>query len=73
LEHSFLVRNARLRSGVVTNIAVSNGRIVQMKAGIKGIGKVEIDAKRRLTTETFVIAHLHLDKVLTGPLAPDTP
>ena len=42
-----------------------------MKAGIKGAGKVEIDAKRRLTTETFVIAHLHLDKVLTGPLAPE--
>ena len=71
MEYDFLVRNARLRSGIVTDIAVSDGRIVQIKAGIEGAGEVEIDAKRRLTTETFVIAHLHLDKVLTGPLAPD--
>ena len=71
MEYGFLVRNARLRSGIVTDIVVSDGRIVQMKAGIKGTGKVEIDAKRKLTTETFVIAHLHLDKVMTGSLASD--
>ena len=66
MEYDFLVRNARLRAGIVTDIAVSDERILQIKAGIEGAGEVEIDVKRRLTTETFVIAHLHLDKVLTG-------
>ena len=71
LEHDILIRNARLRSGAVTDISVSGGRIDQMTPNIKGAGKLEIDANRKLTTETFVIAHLHLDKVMTGPLITD--
>jgi len=71
LEYDVLIRNAQLRSGAITDIAVSNGKINQISPSIKGSGKLEIDAKRKLTTETFVIAHLHLDKVMTGPLIND--
>jgi len=71
LEYDVLIRNAQLRSGNITDIAVSNGKINQIAPGIRGSGKLEIDAKRKLTTETFVIAHLHLDKVMTGPLIND--
>lgn len=68
MDYDILVRSAQLRSGIVSDIAVSDGKITQMGANIEGTGKLEIDARRKLTTETFVIAHLHLDKVLTGPL-----
>ncbi|MGB9022539.1 MAG: amidohydrolase family protein [Candidatus Bathyarchaeia archaeon] len=68
MDCDILIRNAKLRSGAIADIAVSNGQIQQMGSGIRGSGKLEIDAKRKLTTETFVIAHLHLDKVMTGPL-----
>lgn len=68
MEFDVLIRNARLRSGNITDIAVSDGRIAQIGSNIKGSARLEIDAKRRLTTETFVIAHLHLDKVMTAPL-----
>ncbi len=71
MEYDILIRNAQLRSGTVADIAISGGRIVQLGPSIRGAGKLEIDAKRRLTTETFVIAHLHLDKVMTGPLISD--
>ena len=71
MDYEILIRNGRLRSGAVIDIAVSDGKIIQMGADIKGSGKLEIDAKRKLTTETFVIAHLHLDKVMTGPLISD--
>jgi cytosine deaminase len=71
MECDILIRNAQLRSGTIADIAVSGGRIAQIGPNITGTGKVEIDAKHRLTTETFVIAHLHLDKVMTGPLISD--
>jgi cytosine deaminase len=67
LEYDILVRNARLRSGAIADIAVSNGKIAQMGTNIKGSGQLEIDARRKLTTETHVVAHLHLDKVFTAP------
>jgi len=71
LEYDVLIRNAQLRSGVITDIAISNGKIIQIDASIKGSAKQQIDAGRKLVTNTFVIAHLHLDKVFTGRLVAD--
>ena len=64
-----IIRNARLRSGRICDIAIKETRIqsVDEKSDISSTHT--IDAHRKLITETFVIAHLHLDKVLTGYLA----
>lgn len=71
MEYDILIRNARIRSGAITEIAVSNGKIVQLGTDIGGSARLEIDAKRKLTTESHVIAHLHLDKVFTAPFVSD--
>ncbi len=64
-----IVRNARLRSGKIADISIVGGKIQVIKE--KGTGSADdtLDAQNRLVTEPFVIAHLHLDKVMTGPLA----
>jgi len=64
-----LVRNAKLRSGRLCDIGIASGRIESVAEKINGGAKGELDAKRMLVTEPFVVAHLHLDKVLTGMFA----
>src|SRR5208337_4113715 len=68
MSFDFLVRNAQLRSGITCDIAVKNGRIEQIDR-TEGLAQRTIDARGNLVTETFVIPHLHLDKVMTGSLA----
>jgi len=69
MTQDLVVRNARLRSGRITDIAVTGGRIERISEKAGGSARQEIDAEGKLVTETFVIAHLHLDKVMTGSLA----
>jgi len=64
-----VIRKARLRSGRVCEIAISGGRIEEIADRVAGSSRREIDAQGKLVTEPFVIAHLHLDKVMTGSLA----
>jgi cytosine deaminase len=64
-----LVKNAKLRSGKVCEIGVTSGKIVSVAEKINGTAEHELDAQGMLVTEPFVIAHLHLDKVLTGSFA----
>lgn len=64
-----IVGNARLRSGKIADIAIAGGRIQVLKEKLSGSANQMIDAQNRLVTEPFVVAHLHLDKVMTGPLA----
>ena len=67
--YDLVVRNARLRTRRVCDIAISGGRVAEISEKIKDSSSKEIDAHGNLVTETFVIAHLHLDKVMTGSLA----
>jgi cytosine deaminase len=67
--YDLVVRNARLRTRRVCDIAISGGRVAEISEKIKSASSKEIDAHGNLVTETFVIAHLHLDKVMTGSLA----
>ena len=61
-----IIRNARLRRATdLVDIAIVSRKISEIKAGIKGKGKQEIDAKGMLVTESFVNPHLHLCKVYT--------
>jgi len=69
MTQDLVVRNARLRSGRITDIAVTGGRIERISEKAGGSARQEIDAEGKLVTETFVIAHLHLDKVMTGSFA----
>ena len=61
-----VIRNAKLRDGTATDIAIADGAYTALAPGLKETGALEIDAGGHLTTESFVIAQLHLDKVLTG-------
>lgn len=55
-----------MRSGKVCDISIDEGRIAALREGTSSsLGQV-IDANLKLVTESFVNAHLHLDKVLTG-------
>jgi cytosine deaminase len=69
MNHDLIIRNAQLRSKRTCDIAISEGRIAEISEKTKGPSSKEIDAHGNLVTETFVIAHLHLDKVMTGSLA----
>jgi cytosine deaminase len=64
-----IIRNARLRSGIVRDIAISAGRVKQISESLNASAERVIEAKGKLTTEAFVVPHLHLDKVMTGSLA----
>ncbi len=66
MTHDLLVRNAKLRRGEILDIAISDGKIIEMAADLRGGAAEEIDAQGNLVTETFVIGQQHLDKVYTG-------
>jgi cytosine deaminase len=67
-----LIQNARLRSGKIVDIGVANGKIESIEEKLPDSADKKIDAQTRLVTEPYVIAHLHLDKVMTGSLAEES-
>ncbi|MDA3941701.1 MAG: amidohydrolase family protein [Spirochaetia bacterium] len=62
-----LIKNALLRNstGTTTDIAISGGKVTEIRKGISDQANETIDAKGNLVTESFVNGHLHLDKVYT--------
>ncbi|UYN91329.1 MAG: amidohydrolase family protein [Anaerolineales bacterium] len=65
---SILITNAQLRhnpAGETVSILIQDGRIAAIDKVIKGNADTELDASGNLVTESFVNAHLHLDKVYT--------
>ncbi len=62
-----LIKNAltRFSQGELYQIAIENGKIVQVGPDVKGEAKQIIDAGGNLVTESFVNGHLHLCKVYT--------
>jgi cytosine deaminase len=69
MKFDLVLENVRLRSGEISDIAVANGKIAMIAQNLGGSADKVVDAERNLATEPFVIAHLHLDKVMTGSLA----
>jgi len=69
MKFDLVLRNARLRSGEISDIAIASGRIAAIAENVGGMADKTVDAEHNLVTEPFVIAHLHLDKVMTGSLA----
>lgn len=62
-----LIKNAltRFSQGKLFQIAIENGRIVQLGPDVHGDAEHIIDAGGNLVTESFVNGHLHLCKVYT--------
>src|SRR5262249_48297230 len=61
-----LIRNANLpdgRTGV--DVAVRDGRIVEVAPGVVGLARETIDAAGQLVTPPFVDAHFHMDATLS--------
>ncbi|MBX3004390.1 MAG: amidohydrolase family protein [Anaerolineales bacterium] len=65
---SILISNAQLRNkpaGETVSILIQDGRIAAIDKVITGSADTQLDAGGNLVTESFVNAHLHLDKVYT--------
>ncbi|WP_234730164.1 amidohydrolase family protein [Acidocella facilis] len=61
-----VVRNANLPGGRKNlDIAIADGRVVAVEAGVQGEAAQDIDATGRLVTSPFVDAHIHLDSTLS--------
>ncbi|MBE0450585.1 MAG: amidohydrolase family protein [Clostridia bacterium] len=58
-----IIRNARLRTGELTNIGITDGKFSQIASNIPSKGTEEIDAAGMLVTPPFIEPHIHLDKV----------
>src|SRR5262245_6709577 len=70
MTYDLVIRNARLRNGASVDIAIAEGKYAAIEPQVNEAAKTEISADGRLfrprSPESFVIAQLHLDKVLTG-------
>ncbi len=66
-DYDLIIRNAVLRSDpkAKVDIAIKDGKIAKIAAGIQGKTTTELDAGGNLVTESFVNTHLHLCKVYT--------
>jgi cytosine/creatinine deaminase len=62
---SLVVSAGRLRDGRVVDLGIAAGRFVMLSEPRTLQAATVIDADARLVTESFVNAHLHLDKVYT--------
>ena len=61
-----VVRNARLTGEQqLTDIAVLNGKIVEVRSELGGKSHKELDAAGQLVTAPFVDSHFHMDSALT--------
>lgn len=66
-EFDILIRSARLRhqGDKLFEIAIRDGKIIEVKENITGDGEIELDAGAGLVTESYANPHLHLCKVYT--------
>lgn len=65
-----LIQNAQLRPhppGELIDIGIADGKITAIQPGLSAQSTPSLNAAGRLVTESFVNAHLHLDKVYTLP------
>ncbi|MCD4715007.1 MAG: amidohydrolase family protein [Clostridiales bacterium] len=58
-----IIRNARLRTGELTDIGITDGKLSQIASSISSKDTEEIDAAGLLVTPPFIEPHIHLDKV----------
>ena len=66
-QFDILIKQASLRhkGGKLFEIGITGGKIVEIAEKTGKTGKLELDAKKKLVTESYVNTHLHLCKVYT--------
>jgi len=66
-QFDILIKQAQLRNkpGKLFDIGITGGKIVEISEKAGKSGKIELDAKKKLVTESYVNTHLHLCKVYT--------
>lgn len=66
-DYDLIIRNAVLRSDPKAkfDVAIKDGKIAKIAAGIQSKATTKLDAGGNLVTESFVNTHLHLCKVYT--------
>jgi cytosine deaminase len=66
-QFDILIKQARLRNKgeKFFEIGISGGKIIEISEKTGKSGKLELDAKKKLVTESYVNTHLHLCKVYT--------
>lgn len=66
-DYDLIIRNAVLRNDPKAkfDVAIKDGKIAKIAAGIQSKATTELDAGGNLVTESFVNTHLHLCKVYT--------
>ena len=65
MSRDLIVRNAKRRTGELVDIAIGDGRYVEIAPAISDTAARELDAAGNLVSESFTVAQLHLDKVYT--------
>jgi cytosine deaminase len=69
--YDLVVRRARIPPlAGLQDVGVAGERIAAIAPRLDSQAEVELDADGRLTSPAFVQPHIHLDKVLVGPLLP---
>jgi cytosine deaminase len=69
--YDLLVRRARIAPHEgLQDVGVAGERIAAIAPQLESQAEVELDAEGRLASPAFVQPHIHLDKVLVGPLLP---
>jgi cytosine deaminase len=65
--YDILIKNCQLRGKPENryDLAIVDGKIIEISEKVEGNGGVELDAGGNLVTESFVNTHLHLCKVYT--------
>ncbi len=63
--YDLILRGARLGEETV-DVAVADGRVARISAGIEGSAVREIEAGGRLLSPPFIESHVHLDTTLTA-------
>jgi len=72
MKFDLLIKKAKMRSGKTVDIGITKGKIESIQENLPDSADRKIDAQTRLVTEPHIIAHLHLDKVMTGSLAEES-
>lgn len=67
-----LIKNARINDGEsLKDVAIENGKIIEISESITGDAKEIIDADGRVLVPGFVESHIHLDKALIADRKPN--
>lgn len=67
-----IIRNALMvDEKSIVDLGIKDGKFAEIAPRLEVKGGVEIDAKKKLVTPTFIDPHIHLDKILIAEVVRD--